>query len=381
MSSFAEISRNTYFDNAATSFPKPPEVAVEMMRYLNEIGGNYGRSTHARTIEVSRTLEDTRSLLSARLEIGNPSHLIFTQNATHAINLVLKGFVFRNREVVVSVMEHNAVVRPLRRLAQECGLTIRYFPSHADGAVDLDRISEVVSEKTDLVIVNHQSNVNGMTQPVATIKRIIGDIPLLVDSAQSAGHAEINMQKSGIDFLALTGHKGLLGPTGTGALYVRDPQLIEPLIEGGTGSLSESAEMPPFLPDRFEAGTPNIVGLFGLRAALLHAPTEGCGRKEIRQLIKALRKVAGIRVFCADEINTQGMLFSLVSDNMDCALFGHRLCEEYGIETRTGLHCAPAAHRHLGTFPAGTVRIAISPYHTVADLDNLLWSIKKVQMG
>ncbi len=375
----AETKYNTYFDNAATSFPKPKEVAREISLYLNEMGGTYGRSSHYRAIEVSKIVEDTRSLIAEMLGVKKSSHIVFTPNATHGINLVLKGFHFKNKEIAVSALEHNAVWRPLARLINELGLKVNRFPSFKDGLIDQDRVPEVISKNTDLVVVNHQSNVNGVTQPVEQIKKIIGDIPILVDASQSLGHSELNVRTCNIDFLALTGHKGLLGPTGVGALFVKNPEILPPLVDGGTGSNSESTEMPSFMPDKFEAGTPNIVGIFGLRAALLHRPSPAHTKNEYLSLIEEIQGIKGIRVICADKKEYQGDVFSLISNKMDCSVFARTLGENFGIETRVGLHCAPEAHRHLGTFPEGTVRIGVSPYHTKEDFDYLLNAVKRVQ--
>jgi cysteine desulfurase family protein len=379
MKKSANRTHNTYFDNAATSFPKPKEVALEIARYLNKMGGTYGRSSHDRVIEVSKVVEETRSLIAEMLGVKKPSHIVFTHNATHAINLVLKGFHLKKKEIVVSALEHNAVWRPLTRLTHELGVKVSQLPSFDDGLIDLDKLSEVVSKKTALIVVNHQSNVNGVIQPIEKIKEIIGDIPLLVDASQSMGHRELDIAKCKIDFLALTGHKGLLGPTGIGALFVKNPEMLVPLADGGTGSNSESTEMPSFLPDKFEAGTPNIVGIFGLRAALLHRPSPRHSKNDLVCLIEDLKRIGSIRVLCANHEEYQGDVFSLMSEKMDCSVVGRALGERFGIETRLGLHCAPEAHKHLGSFPEGTIRISVSPYHTKADFDYLLQAVKSVQ--
>jgi cysteine desulfurase family protein len=379
MKKLANRTHNTYFDNAATSFPKPKEVALEMARYLNKMGGTYGRSSHDRAIEASKVVEETRFLIAEMLGVKKSSRIVFTPNATNAINLVLKGFRYEHQEVVISSLEHNALWRPLTRLINEHGVKVKKLPSFDDGLIDLEKLSEVVSNQTDLVVINHQSNVNGVIQPIEKIKKIIGDIPLLVDASQSLGHRELDIEKCKIDFLALTGHKGLLGPTGVGALFVKNPELLAPLVDGGTGSNSESTEMPSFVPDKFEAGTPNIVGIFGLRASLLHKPSPAHSRKEYLSLISDIKGINGIRVLCANQEENQGDVFSLMSERMDCSVLGRALGEQFGIETRLGLHCAPEAHKHLGTLPEGTVRIGVSPYHTKEDFDYLLQAIKSVQ--
>ncbi len=368
---------NKYFDNGATSFPKPPEVAEEIAGYLNEIGGTYGRSYHSKAIQVSKIVEETRNMFAKMINAHNSSNIVFTHNATHGINTVLKGLNLKNCEVAVSVLEHNAVMRPLTAIAEQNSIKIRFFPSFSDGLIDVSKVSEVITEKTALVVVNHMSNVNGVIQPVEEIKEIIGDKPILVDAAQSGGHIKIDVLK-GLDFVAFTGHKGLLGPTGTGILYIRNPEMLDSFIEGGTGSRSESVEMPQFMPDKFEAGTPNIAGIFGLRAALMNRPVPAHSFKELAQLIENIEEIDGFNVVRANDINNQGALFSILSSVMDPSVLGMKLFEKYSIETRIGLHCAPLAHKHLGTFPQGTVRISFSPYHTNEDIEYLINSLREI---
>lgn len=368
---------NKYFDNGATSFPKPPEVADEISRYLNEIGGTYGRSYHSKAIQVSKIVEETRSMFSNMINAQNSSNVVFTYNATHGINTVLKGLNLKNCEVAVSVLEHNAVMRPLTAIAEQNNIKIRFFPSFSDGLIDVSKVSEVITGKTALVIINHMSNVNGLVQPVEKIKEIIGDIPILVDAAQSGGHIKIDVSK-GLDFVAFTGHKGLLGPTGTGILYIRNPEMLNSFIEGGTGSRSESVEMPQFMPDKFEAGTPNIAGIFGLRAALMNRPDALHSKDDVLQLIEKIKEMNGFEVVCANDLNNQGELFSILSSVIDPSVLGRTLFEKYGFETRIGLHCAPLAHKYLGTFPQGTVRISFSPYHTNEDIEYLINSLREI---
>ena len=366
---------NGYFDCGATSFPKPTQVAREMARYLNEVGGPYGRSFYGRALEVSGVVEETRSLLAGLLRAGNSEKIIFTHNATHAVNIVVKGLALQGKEVWISPLEHNAVARPLRRLKQDGQIRVRFLPSAVDGRVEPERMR--FSERTGLIVVNHQSNVNGVIQPIREIKEKAGPIPVLVDAAQSLGHQTIDTDGWGIDFVAFTGHKGLLGPTGTGGLYLGSRHL-NPLIEGGTGSRSESSAMPGFLPDRFEAGTPNIAGIFGLRAALLNRPVPAHTREDFLGLIRTVRQLPGLMVQAARAEEHQGELFSITSMGMDSSTLGMRLYEDYGIETRLGLHCAPLAHRRIGTFPSGTVRISPSVYHSPRDFALLLAALTEI---
>ncbi len=368
---------NTYFDNAATSFPKPIEVAKGMQYYLDEIGGPYGRSFYERSIQTSSIVEETRELLADKLNITDSSHLVFTHNATHAINIVLNGMDLRNKQVLVSPLEHNAVMRPLYDLAEKQQLTIITMPATAEGYILIDKIPDLITEKTALIIVNHQSNVNGLLQPVAGIKKFAPHIPLLVDAAQSFGHIEIDVGQIGCDFLCFTGHKALLGPTGTGGLFIKNPGLIEPLIFGGTGSNSKDLGMPDSMPDRFEAGTLNVVSLVGLSAALLHHPTPGFAHEDLLQTIDVISAMQCYDIFFSKEHSS--WLFSLNHQSKDCAELGSELYNNSGIETRVGLHCAPAAHQFLKTFPDGTVRISLSIYHTKADLENLVVALQKAQ--
>jgi cysteine desulfurase family protein len=372
---------NLYFDNAATSFPKPPEVAGEISRYLNTVGGPYGRSFYPRALEVSRTVEETRDLLAGLMGIEDSRRLVFTSNATQAINTVLKGLDLRGKRIWISPLEHNAVMRPLRRLKRELHLTVRFLPSLPDGTIDLSRMPRLSPPDDGLVIVNHCSNINGLIQPLALIKKAIGEVPLLVDGAQSLGNTRMDIKEEYFDFFAFTGHKGLLGPTGTGGLYIREPELLAPLVEGGTGSLSHTISTPVFSPDRFEAGTHNIAGIFGLRAALLHRPPPSHTREDFLVLIRELKKIKSLRLLTASGEDRQGELFSIGSREMDNAVLSRKLYEEHGIETRVGLHCAPLAHWKLGTFPRGAIRFSLSPYHEQGDLERLLNAILKAVGG
>ncbi len=372
----SEKHLNGYFDCGATSYPKPREVACEISRYLNEIGGPYGRSFYHRALEVSGVVEETRTLLADLLGARGSEKIIFCQNATHAINIVLKGLDLLGKEVWISRLEHNAVARPLRRLKREKNISVRFLPSARDGKVQPERLAGLFTKKTGLIAVNHQSNVNGVIQPIREIKAYAPNIPVLVDAAQSLGHIPVKAAEWGIDFIAFTGHKGLLGPTGTGGLYLAGR--LKTFIEGGTGSRSESSAMPEFLPDKFEAGTPNIAGIFGLRAALQHKPEAAHSRQDFLHLLHTCKKLSGIRVHAAEDQEHQGELFSLTSTRMDPSTFGMRLYEEFGIETRLGLHCAPLAHKHIGTFPSGTVRISPSIYHRPQDFDMLAAAVKNI---
>ncbi len=258
---------NCYFDNSATSFPKPPEVGLFIYEYLGQ-GGTYGRGAYPRVLNVSQRIEDTRLLLANLLGTQNDGNIVFTNNATHALNLIIKGFKYIRKRVLVSPLEHNAVCRPLKYLSKTHNVNFDILPYNPDGSIATSKLSSIDFSQFDLCIVNHVSNVNGVIQPIHELKKNLGSLPLLVDASQSAGYVDIQIDAWGIDFLAGTGHKGLMGPPGTGYLFVRNPEPIEPLLHGGTGSRSDSFYMPDFLSDKLEAGTPNILGIYGLQGAL-----------------------------------------------------------------------------------------------------------------
>ncbi len=367
-----------YFDNSATSFPRPKEVARNMARYLEELGGPYGRSAYPRAVEVSRRVEKARDSLAARLGVGRPELLSFMPNATTGLNLVLQGFLRPGDEVLVSGLEHNAVMRPLEALKRLRGISWRVLPSGADGLLQTGEISRLLTSRTRLVVVNHQSNVNGLIQPLKNIKEAIGEVPLLVDAAQSAGTTDLKIDDWNLDFVACTGHKGLLGPTGTGGLFIRNPEMVEPLIYGGTGSVSESFAMPGFAPDTFEAGTGNIAGIIGLLAALENTPLSAHSHSEFIAFIDAVAALPGISVLRASDPVCQGNLFSFRHESLDPSLIANRLSEEFGIEVRAGLHCAPLAHQTLKTFPVGAVRLAPSRWHIAADFAVVVQALKEI---
>lgn len=223
------------------------------------------------------------------------------------------------------------------------------------------------------------SNINGVIQPVSELKKMFNDSLVLVDGAQSLGHVPVSLDEWGVDFFAFTGHKSLLGPTGTGGLYIADPESLPALIHGGTGSNSESSMMPAFLPDKFEAGTPNITGIFGLNGALTHKPAPMHSHNDFMTLIDSIKALPGYTVYCADNEKSQGELFSITHETLDCSELGYALYEQFGIETRVGLHCSPLAHKRLGTFPGGTVRIAPSIYHTADDFAQLIKALKTIE--
>ena len=372
------INGSRYFDNAGTSFPKPAGVSRAMARYLDDIGGTYGRGAYPRALTVSRTVESARDRVAEVLGTKLADNIVFAPNATFAINTVVNSILYNSGKVLVSPLEHNAVMRPLAELRRLGKLDFEVLPWREDGIIDIEKFEAMPLLGVKLVVVNHQSNVNGAIQPIARVKAALGKIPLLVDASQSLGSMPFTADDWDLAFVAFTGHKSLLGPTGTGGLFMRNPGVLSPLVFGGTGSASDRFEMPETLPDRFEAGTGNIAGIFGLLAALDEKPRSRHSKNDFFQMVEDLRGIKGISVFSAIDFSNQGEVVSVAHDHLDPAQIGDRLAKDFGIDVRIGLHCAPLAHRTLGTFPQGTVRFAPSPYHCGEDLSALVDALKEV---
>ncbi len=369
---------NTYFDNSGTSFPKPLQVGEAIAKYLSNGGGTYGRAAYGRAYEATVLVEECRDKLAELMGVSDSSLVSFTANSTTAINTIIKGLSLRGKRVLVSPLEHNAVMRPLKFLEEMEGIALEILHAHPDGMVDVEALKLIHRSNIGLVVINHQSNVSGVVQPIADICRWAAEIPVLVDGSQSVGHFPLNLDQWEVDYFAFTGHKGLLGPTGIGGFYARTPERLRPLIHGGTGSASDSFEMPDSMPDKFQAGTPNIVGVVGLLAALKNAPQPLISSADLQNGIQFTASLKGFKVLCASPGHEQGSAFSFTHERLSPSQLARELYDKYGIEVRSGLHCAPAAHRFYLTFPQGTTRIALSPYHLPADLDFLYGALEEI---
>ncbi|MHB0859573.1 MAG: aminotransferase class V-fold PLP-dependent enzyme [Anaerolineae bacterium] len=368
-----------YLDNAATSWPKPPQVLAAMTEYLQSAGGNPGRSAHALSIAAGRSLYETRELLAILFHAPDPLRIVFTLNVTQAINLALRGLLRPGDRVVTSSVEHNAVMRPLRALERE-GVEVVVVPCGSDTLLDPADLAKAITPGTRLVVLTHASNVTGAIQPIAEAARLAHDAGalVLVDAAQSAGVVPIDVQAMEIDLLGFTGHKGLQGPPGTGGLVIGprvDVLAMQPLERGGTGSNSEHEEQPEHLPDKFESGTPNGVGIAGLGAAIQYLLDRGVDeicRHEValtRLLLEGLAGIPGVRVYGPADAARRTATVSFTLAGRRVSDVGLWLDEERGILARVGLHCAPAAHKTLGTFPEGTVRLSAGAMTTPAEVD------------
>ncbi len=377
--------RDVYLDNAATTYPKPESVLVAMDRFSREVGGNPGRSGHHRSLAAGRAVLRARDALAVLLGASDPSRVIFTKNATEALNLAIKGRLGTGGHAVVSCLEHNSVWRPLEGLASH-GVSYSIVPCAGDGCVDAAAAREAITPDTRMLIFMHASNVLGTLLPVADLAAVAHErgIPLLVDAAQTAGCYPIDVEEMGIDLLAFTGHKELFGPQGTGGLYIAPGLELAPLLEGGTGSNSRDPHQPEFLPDRFEAGTPNGVGLAGLHAGVEFILAEGMDRirahaRELTgRLMEGLRSLPHVTLYgTADAAGRVGIV-SFNVEGFDSSEVASLLDERYNICVRSGLHCAPLAHRALGTLERGTIRASVSYLTTADDVDYLLASLRNL---
>lgn len=380
-----------YFDNAATSFPKPEEVTRAMVHFSKEIGASPGRSGHRLAIEAGRIVFEAREGIARLFGVDDSSRVVFGLNATEGINQGLKGLLRPGDQVITSSMEHNSVMRPLRAMMRE-GLEVAVLPCCPEGFLDPQGVRKALRKSTKMVVLNHASNVVGTLQPLAEIGEICRrqGVLFFVDAAQSAGAIPIDMDREKIDLLAFTGHKALFGPQGTGGLVlgerVEEKELV-PVKRGGTGSRSEQEEHPDFLPDLCESGTPNALGLAGLLAGLEFVMKVGI--EEIRQhekrlttrLLQGLRQIGGVTLYGPGTAEKQLATVSFNIRGMAPSEVGLRLDEDFGILCRVGLHCSPASHRTIGTFPQGTVRFGLSYLNREEEVEEALQAVGRIARG
>jgi cysteine desulfurase family protein len=377
-----------YFDNAATSWPKPPEVKKAMVKFMEEIGANPGRSGHLLSIEAARILYETREAFSTLFRVKDPSRIVFTLNATESINLALKGLLRPGDHIITSSMEHNSVMRPLRYLEKK-GVELSILPCSSNGTLNPQDAERKIKSNTKMIVLNHASNVIGTLLPIKEVGLIARNHNLLflVDAAQTAGAYPIDMETEKIDLLAFTGHKSLYGPQGTGGLVISErieEKEMTPLKQGGTGSRSEFEEQPDFLPDRFESGTPNGVGIAGLLAGIqfvLEKGTEHIRQYEsnlIEKLIKGLEEIPRIKLYGSENKEERIATLSFNIAQLSPSNVSFYLEKEFGILCRPGLHCAPSAHKTMGTFPEGTVRFSLSYFNTEEEVDRAIDALNSI---
>lgn len=374
-----------YFDNAATSWPKPPAVLAAVREHLTEAGGNPGRSGHRMSVAAARTVEGAREALAELFNASDPSRVVFTHNATHALNLALYGLLRPGDHVVTTSVEHNSVMRPLRHL-ETLGVELTVVSCSPEGTLDVDAVDRALRPTTRLLVTTHASNVIGTIMPIAALAALARKrhVPYLVDGSQTAGAIPIDVDETGVGLLAFTGHKGLLGPTGTGGLYIREDIALVPLIRGGTGSDSAHEIQPEFLPDVHESGTLNVAGIAGLAAGvrfLLDVGIEAVQAHEralVAQFLDEASEIAGLTVFGPRDVPQRCGVVSFNVAGVMPSEVGLILDQSFGIMARTGLHCAPSAHHTLGTFPTGTVRFGFGWFNTAAEVDTAMEALRAV---
>ena len=379
-----DIPMPLYLDNAATSHPKPEEVYRAIEQALREVGASPGRGQYANARRASEIVEKTRRDAATLLGVEDARDLFFTFNATDGINTVLKGWLRRDDRVLLSPMEHNATARPLASLAKSRGVRVEVLPASPGGIINLTSLQKALERPARLVVINHASNVNGVVQPVEEAAALCAGarVPLLLDAAQTAGVIPIGIGRWKLGMLACSGHKGLLGPPGTGILYIRPDLDVGPLREGGTGTRSEEAEQPLVRPSRYESGTANFPGIAGLGAGigfLLEKGVEEIGRHERELAIlleEGLASLPGITVQRPESRGTGTVSFTM--EGMNPADLAGLLDEGFDVAVRAGLHCAPMAHQVLGTLPEGSVRVSPGYSTTKDDVARFLDAMRSI---
>ncbi len=373
-----------YLDNAATSFPKPKKVYDEMINCMKNYCANPGRSSHKMALEADMKVMEIREKLAQFFTIKNPLNIIFTKNATEALNIGIKGLLKNGDHVITTSIEHNSVLRPLNTMSKN-NIAVTFLNVNKDGYIDISELKRKIRRETKAIIINHASNVLGTVQDINSIGCLARGqgILFMVDASQSAGNIPIDVIKDKIDILAFPGHKSLLGPQGTGALYIGDEVKLSGYIDGGTGSNSNSMEQPDFLPDRFESGTLNTPGLAGLCEGVKFI--EDIGIENIHKhemnllqcLFEEFNKLSYIKIYgCRDFVNRSSVI-SINIDGIESSEVGYQLSEG-GIAVRTGYHCAPLIHNIIGTKNIGTVRISPGYFNTFEDIYALAAEIKTI---
>ena len=379
--------KDIYFDNSSTSLPKAPNVGRAMGEFIENGAFNINRGSYEGAYEAGSAVLDTREMLKDLFNAPDSKNVVFTPSVTYSLNYFIKGFLKPNDHVLVTSVEHNAVMRPLVQM-KELGLEFDVVPCDEEGSITADDFRKYIKENTKAIITTHASNVCGTIIPIEEIGALCKEKGLVyaVDTAQTAGILNIDMQKANIDFLAFTGHKGLLGPQGIGGFIASDKLegLIDPVISGGTGSLSDSEEIPDFLPDRFESGTLNLPGIIGLHQALVYLKEAGIDnmRNEKMEITKyfldQVKEIDGVKVAGKKTVEGRLGVVSIDFEGFDNSIVSFYLSSKYKIMTRVGMHCAPRAHKTLKTFPQGTVRFSFSHFNTKEEVDVCIDAIKTI---
>lgn len=375
----------TYFDNAATTFPKPETVYKAQMKAMMEYGANPGRSGHKLALKINRGIYDTRMSLAGLLNVDNPMNISFTFNCTESLNLAIKGVLKPGDHVITTSMEHNSVLRPIKHLEQ-FGIESSIVNANLLGEINVEHIKKAIKSNTKLIVTTHISNLTGTIMPVKEIGALAKEhgIIYLLDAAQSAGVYEIHPATMNVDIVAFPGHKGLLGPQGTGGLFIREGLEVQEIFQGGTGSMSESLIQPDMTPDKFESGTPNGPGLIGLGAGIEYINQTGMDNIRnheedlTKYFIEEVRKIEGIKLYGPCDVKKQAAVVSLNIKDYDSSEIAYILDEQYDIMVRPGLHCAPLAHKTIGTLDQGVIRFSFSPFNTLEEIEYGIKSLKEI---
>lgn len=382
------ITISIYLDNAATTFPKPNEVTDSMIKYMTEVGGNPGRGAYENSIKSSEIVFDCRLKLSELFNFDKVENVVFTSNITTSLNTLLKSSIKDGWHIITTSMEHNSVLRPLASIQKYKNIEVDIINCNENGVININTLKETIRENTKLIVLSHASNVIGSVQPIKEIGDICKEknIYFIIDSAQTAGNLHLDFKNLNCSALAFTGHKSLLGPQGIGGFLITDEfnEEMSPFIEGGTGSESFNTEQPTFLPDKFESGTLNMPGIVGLLSSLKFI--KNFGLHNIQSTEHNLFKIFIEELLNMDYINIIGYnsnlqyvpTISITSSKTDVAELGMLLERDFGIMTRTGLHCAPLAHKTLGTFPTGTLRFSLGLFNTKDHIDYTINSLYKL---
>lgn len=377
--------KRIYFDHASTSHPKPLEVVEGISYYLNHIGASPGRGEYALSNDAENLIYEARKALAEEYSISDPKHIFFTYNATHALNIILKGFLRAGDHVVITNFEHNAVVRPLHKLANEKSISYTVFSSDTEGMFNVQEIENSILPQTKLIVANHASNVIGVISPIEQISRFANSkgIPLLVDVSQTAGSLPLDVTSCSVDFIAGTGHKGLLGPSGVGFFYAKNPDLIDTLYEGGGGVNSASKFHPQSIPMKFEAGTLNYLGIVGLLHSMRYIRKHGrhalfkLSMELTQKALVYLKEIPGILVYGSQNIESKIPVISFNVTGLYAAETAY-LLDQKGICVRGGLQCAPLIHQTLKTFPQGTVRMSFGHQNTIGELEQMIENLAEI---
>jgi len=378
-----------YLDNAATSFPKPNIVYDEIARCMKEYCANPGRSGHKMSLKSSIAVQEARETISKFFNIKNPLRIVFTKNATEALNIIIQGIAKEGCHIISTSMEHNSVLRPLKELEKRGIAEVSIAWGSETGEIEPESIARLIKSNTCLIICTLSSNVNGTIMPVEDIGKIAEEhnIQFLLDASQGAGSINIDVEKMNITYMAFPGHKGLLGPQGTGGLYIKEGILVKSLLQGGTGSFSSSLDQPELMPDSHESGTLNLPGIVGLKAGIEFINNLGVENIKLyknmllTRLYEGIKDINGVKIYSTSNVNKNSGILAINILDCDSTEITEILSNKYDIAVRGGYHCAPLAHKTLGTEKQGLVRISLGCFNTIEDIDYTIKAIQEISLS